>query len=197
MQNNTQTIQPLKKGMLGWIIFIGLVLIVGSWLVSTYNSLVAGNQEVDTKWAQVENQLERRFALFDNLVATVKGASQQEQEVFGKIAEARTRYSNSATVDQKVQAANEFSALARLLVIQENYPNLQSIQAYRDLIAEISGTENRIAVERARFNDTVGAYNIKVKTFPGNVMASLFGFGPRELFNADEAAQTAPKVDFN
>lgn len=197
MQNNTQTIRPLKKGMLGWIIVIGLVLIVGSWLVSTYNSLVVGNQQVDIKWAQVENQLERRFALFDNLVATVKGASQQEQEVFGKIAEARTRYSGSATVDQKVQAANEFSALARLLVIQENYPNLQSIQAYRDLIAEISGTENRIAVERARFNETVGAYNVKVKTFPGNVMASLFGFGPRELFKADEAAQTAPKVDFN
>jgi len=198
---NTQTnVMPVKKSFIGWIVVVGLVLILGSWIVGSYNSLVTSNQGVDTQWAQVENQLQRRFDLVPNLVNTVKGITKQELDVFKSIADARTRYAGAQTqgVDAKVNAANEYqSALGRLLVITENYPQLLSSQSFRDLSAELAGTENRIAVERGRFNEAVGGFNVKVKTFPSNLFAGMFGFGPRELFKVEEVEKVVPNVNFN
>lgn len=186
-----------KSNFFKWGIALAVLVMVALWVVGSYNSFVALNQKVDTQWAQVENQLERRFALVPNLVNSVKGATAQEQEVFTKIAEARTRYSGAQSVDQKVAAANEYqSALARLLVITENYPQLKSIDSFNNLMAELSGTENRIAVERGRFNEAVGEFNVAVKRIPGALVASLFGFDTRELFEASSAAQNAPEVNF-
>lgn len=186
-----------KSKFFKWGIALAVVLVLALWIVGSYNSFIALNQKVDTQWAQVENQLERRFALVPNLVNSVKGATAQEQEVFTKIAEARTRYSGAQSIDQKVAAANEYqSALARLLVITENYPQLKSIDSFNNLMAELSGTENRIAVERGRFNEAVGEFNVAVKRIPGALVASLFGFDTRELFEASSAAQNAPEVNF-
>lgn len=190
--------QTLKNaGFIKWIVIIGIVLLLASWFVGKYNSLVMLNQKTDTQWAQVENQLERRFDLVPNLVNTVKGITKQELDVFTQIAEARTRYSGAATTDAKVAAANEYqSALGRLLVITENYPQLRSAEAFTALMAELAGTENRIAVERGRFNEVVGEYNVAVKRVPGSFVAMVTGFKQKELFKADAAAQTTPTVNF-
>lgn len=186
-----------NKGFVKWVVAIAVVLALGAWLVSSYNSFVALNQKVDTQWAQVENQFQRRFDLVPNLVNTVKGVAQQEQEVFIAIAEARTRYAGAATTDDKVVAANEYqSALARLLVVVENYPQLRSSESFNSLMAALEGTENRIAVERGRFNEVVGEYNIATTRIPGVLLANLFGFDKKELFNAAEQASNAPTVNF-
>ncbi len=200
MNMNTSTntpVQKMGKGFIGWIVVIGIVLIIGSWLVGTYNGFVSKGIAVDTQWSQVENQFQRRFDLIDNLVNTVKGATKQESEVFKAIADARTRYAGAATTDQKVGAANEYqSALGRLLVITENYPQLKSIDSFNNLMVEITGTENRVSMERGRFNEKVGEYNVSVKRFPGALMASIFGFKERALFKAAEGSNIAPKVQF-
>lgn len=186
-----------NKGFVKWVVALAVLLALGAWLVSKYNSFVALNQKVDTQWAQVENQLQRRFDLVPNLVNTVKGVAQQEQAVFLGIADARTRYAGAATTEDKVAAANEYqSALARLLVVVENYPQLKSSDSFNNLMAELSGTENRIAVERGRFNEVVGEYNVATTRVPGVLLAKLFGFDKKELFNASEAANTAPTVNF-
>lgn len=186
-----------NAGFIKWIIIIGVVLLLGSWFMSSYNSFVTLDQKTDTQWAQVENQLERRFDLVPNLVNTVKGITKQELDVFTAIAEARTRYSGAQTTDAKVAAANEYqSALGRLLVITENYPQLKSAEAFTTLMAELAGTENRIAVERGRFNEAVGEYNVATNRIPGSLLATVFGFKEKELFKASEAAQTTPVVDF-
>ncbi len=179
------------------IIFGIIILFVLFWLGGTYNSLVTQKEGVDSAWAQVDNQLQRRFDLIPNLTATVKGLSLQEQKVFGDIADARTRYAGAATTNDKALAANQFeSALGRLLVITENYPNLQSSAAFRDMMVSLEGTENRIAVERQKYNQTVQAYNTDIKMFPRSLLASMFGFGPAEYFQISDEARTAPKVDF-
>lgn len=180
-----------------WIVVVLVVLIVLGWGVSKKNFFVTQNENINVQWAQVENQYQRRFDLIPNIVATVKGVAQQEQEVFGAIAEARTRYSGAVTPDQKAQAATQVeSALGRLLVIAENYPVLQSSQAYRDLIVSLEGTENRISVERKKYNDEVKTLNTSVKVFPSSVVASLFGVKERAYFEVTDAAATAPTVDF-
>ncbi|MES2953362.1 MAG: LemA family protein [Patescibacteria group bacterium] len=179
----------------GWVWVIVAVLVLGIWAVSSYNSFVSLSEGADTQWAQVENQFQRRFDLVPNLVASVKGSLAQEQKVFGDIADARTRYAGAASVDDKVAAANQLEgSLARLLVIVESYPQLASQANVRALMDELAGTENRIAVERGRFNEKVQAYNIAVKRFPGVVTASLFGYKERALFKANENADTAPAV---
>lgn len=194
---SSSTEKSSKSGLIKWGVIIGIAVILVAWVVGSYNSFVGLNQKADTQWAQVENQLERRFALVPNLVNTVKGATAQEQEVFTKIAEARTRYSGAQNVDQKVAAANEYqSALSRLLVITENYPQLKSIDSFNNLMAELTGTENRIAVERGRFNEVVGEFNTAIKRVPGVLVASIFGFDKKELFNASTEAETTPVVNF-
>ena len=180
------------------LIIIGIVLVVTVvGLFGYYNRLITGAETVDKQWAQVEAQYQRRFDLIPNLVESVKGIMAQEKEVFGKIAEARTRYAGAATVNDKAAAATELeSSFARLLVVMENYPQLKSAENVQTLMAQIEGTENRISVERGRFNDEVRSYNVMVKRFPGNMFARLFGFTERNYFEAAAGSETAPQVKF-
>lgn len=179
------------------LVVLGVALVVALIIGGQYNGFVRSAEAVDTQWAQVEGQYQRRFDLVPNLVASVEGVMKQEKEVFGALAEARTKYAGAATTDAKVAAAGEFdSALSRLLVVMENYPQLRSVETVQSLMAEIAGTENRISVERGRFNDMVRDYNVSVKTFPGTLIAKLFGFEARALFEAAAGADVAPKVEF-
>jgi len=179
-----------------WVVILGVVLIAVVVIGSKYNSLVKQNEAVNAQWAQVESQYQRRFDLIPNLVSSVQGIMKQEQKVFGDIADARTRYSGAQTVDEKAAAATQVEgALGRLLVVMENYPQLKSSDNVQSLMAELSGTENRIAVERMRFNEMVRDYNVAVKTFPGSLIAGIFGFSPRTMFEAQAGAATAPKVN--
>jgi LemA protein len=176
---------------------VGVVVVVGLYAFSVYNGLVTKNEAVDAQWAQVETQYQRRFDLIPNLVESVKGIMKQEQTVFTAIADARTRYSGAATVDQKAAAAGQVeSALSRLLVIMENYPQLKSAETVQTLMSQLEGTENRISVERKRYNDGVRDFNLSVKRFPGSVLASLFGFKERSYFDAAAGAENAPQVQF-
>lgn len=190
---NARSKGSASKKLLIVLVFVGTI---GFSLMGTYNGLVTKSQNIDGQWAQVETQYQRRFDLIPNLVNSVKGIFTQEQEVFGQIAEARTRYSGAQTVDEKAEAAGQVeSALARLLVVVENYPQLQSNKAVAGLMDELAGTENRISVERKRFNDQVRDYNTTVKRFPTNLLANMFNFDERAYFEAVEQAETAPKVE--
>lgn len=177
-------------------VFAGVVLMIGMWLSGAYNGLVSGDQKVNSAWAQVESQYQRRFDLIPNLVNATKGAMKQEQSVFGAIAEARTHYANAKPgSDDKVQATAQYeSALARLLVVMENYPELKSLENVKILTDELAGTENRVLVSRDRYNEQVRTWNTDVKRFPTVFLASLFGFKERAFFQADEGASKAPTV---
>lgn len=180
-----------------WIVIVGLIVLVLLWAGSQYNRFVSQGEAINSQWAQVENQLQRRFDLIPNLVGTVKGVSKQEKDVIAEITEARTRYSGASSVDAKAAAAGQVeSALGRLLVITENYPQLQSSQAYKDLMTSLEGTENRLAVERMKYNDLVKVYNTSVRRFPGSVFASVFGFSEHAYFEVSEQAKVNPTVDF-
>lgn len=184
----------MKKPVL--LAIVGIVLVIALSLISFYNGLISKTQAIENQWAQVETQYQRRFDLIPNLVNSVKGFFVQEQEIFGKIAEARTRYAGAGTVDEKARAAGELeTALGRLLVIVENYPELRSSERVADLMDELAGTENRIAVERRRYNEIVKDYNVAIKKFPANLIAGMFGFFERAYFEAVETAGEAPKVD--
>ncbi|TSD02639.1 MAG: LemA protein [Parcubacteria group bacterium Athens0714_16] len=182
---------------LWWIILIVVVVLIISWGISKYNSFVVVNEGITSQWSQVENQYQRRFDLIPNIVNTVKGVAGQEQKVFGDIADARTKYSGATTVDEKAKAASQVeSSLGRLLVIAENYPVLQSSQAYRDLIISLEGTENRISVERMKYNEMVKALNAGVKVFPSSIIAGIFGVAERAYFEVPKENQVVPTVDF-
>ena len=162
-----------------------------------YNRFVSEEEAVKTQWAQVENQLQRRNDLIPNLVETTKGFAQQERDVFQAIADSRAKLAGAQTTEQKIQAANEqSSALARLLVVVENYPVLKSNETFARLMDELAGTENRIAVERMRYNERVQQYNTSRRQFPGNITAGIFGFDEYPLYQVPESAKVAPKVDF-
>lgn len=174
------------------IVLVAIIFYIGG----KYNSFVRQNEAVTAQWAQVESQYQRRYDLIPNLVASVQGAMKQEQTVFAALAEARAHYAGAATPDAKAQAAGQVEgALARLLVVMENYPQLKSMDAVQGLMAELSGTENRVAVERMRYNDLVRDYNVSVKTFPGSLVSGMFGFAPRTMFEAQAGAENAPKVN--
>ena len=163
----------------------------------SYNTFVGQDEAIKAQWAQVENQLQRRNDLIPNLVETTKGIAQQEQDVFGRIADARAKMAGATTPEQRMAAANEqSSALARLLVVAENYPELRSSETFNRLMDELSGTENRISVERMRYNERVQQYNTTRRSFPSNITASLFGFKEHQLFDAPTAAEQVPKVNF-
>jgi LemA protein len=163
----------------------------------SYNTFVSQEEAIKAQWAQVENQLQRRNDLIPNLVESVKGIAQQERDVFGQIAESRAKLSGAQTPEQRIAAANEqSSALARLLVVVENYPDLRSNEQFARLMDELSGTENRLAVERMRYNEAVQAYNTSRRRFPSNITAGIFGFEEYPLFNAPPEAERLPKVDF-
>ena len=177
------------------IIEVAVVVLLYGW--TTYNGLVGASVGIDGQWAQVETQYQRRFDLIPNLVESVKGIMSQEQKVFSDIAEARTKYSGAMTVDEKARAAGQVeNALGRLLVITENYPQLKSSETVQTLMSQLEGTENRVSVERKRFNDAVASYNLKTKRFPSNILASLFGFSERAYLEAADGAENAPQVKF-
>ena len=184
----------MKKALIG---IIAVVFVVGLWVSGIYNGLVKKDQEVANQWAQVETQYQRRFDLIPNLVEATKAVLKQEQEVFGQIAEARTRYSGATSNDEKVAAASEVEgALGRLLVIVENYPELKSDVTVQNFMDELSGTENRVAVERKRYNDIVAEYNVMVKSLPTSIFASIFGYSEKAFFEAAGGAELAPEVNF-
>jgi LemA protein len=174
-----------------------LVLAAASLSGCSYNTFVGQEESIKAQWAQVENQLQRRNDLIPNLVETTKGIAQQERDVFGQIAESRAKLAGARTPQETIQAANEQSAaLARLLVVMENYPQLRSNETFNRLMDELAGTENRIAVERMRYNERVQEYNTARRQFPSNITASVFGFSEYPLFNAPPEAERVPKVDF-
>jgi len=180
------------------IVIVVVLLIVYFSIKGTYNSLVRLDEGVKGAWAQVENQLQRRYDLIPNYVETVKGYAKQEREVFIKVTEARSKVGSANSVGDKINANNELStALSRLLVVVERYPDLKSNQNFIRLQDELAGTENRIAVERRRYNDAVKTYNVKIRSFPTILFAGMFGFSKAEFFTVPEAVKEAPKVKFD
>lgn len=184
----------MKKSTIIWLVVL-LVTVLYVW--TSYNGFVGGNENVKGQWAQVEAQYQRRFDLIPNIVNSVKGIMKQEQKVFGDLADARTRYAGATNANEKVAAANDVeNSLSRLLVIVENYPQLKSAENVQTLMVQLEGTENRISVERGRFNDLVKIFNTKTQTFPSNVFARLFGFNKWPYFQAQTGAENAPPVNF-
>lgn len=179
------------------IAIAGLVLLAGGCVLNGYNQAIQFDEAVRNNWAQVENQLQRRFELIPNVVETVKGVAQQEQDIFLGVANARKAYFQANSVNEKAEAASGFErALSRLLVLQERYPELKSNQSFLKLQDQLEGTENRLAVERKRFNDAVTALNTFVRKLPGRFYSSLAGIEQAEYFQSAESAQEAPKVSF-
>jgi LemA protein len=178
---------------------IALLVVVGLWFMSVGNGLIAKQEVVKNAWAQVETVLQRRFDLIPNLVATVKGYAEHEKDTLEEVTRLRSQWGAAKTVDEKAQAASALEGtLSRLLLVTENYPQLKADQGFRDLQVELAGTENRIAVERQRYNETVRDYNTAVRQFPASLVASLRGIKTDfAYFEAPKEAQTAPKVDFS
>lgn len=192
-------LKPFSTGKIVGFAVVGVLIILVLWVMSTYNSLVQLTENAKTAQADVEVQYQRRFDLIPNLVNSVEGIFEQEQEVFGKLAEARTRYSGStAGSPERVGAINEVEgALSRLLVVVENYPDLRSSESLQKLQDQLEGTENRISVARNTYNGVVNQLNKKIQFFPSNMIAGVFGFDEFERFQATEAAATTvPEVDF-
>jgi LemA protein len=188
------------------VLFIGLLLVVillglaiGGIYISGYNRVIRLEQATNEAWANVDAQLQRRLDLIPNLVATVQGYATHEKEIFENIAQARTKYFQADSVAGKIQASNELSGLlSRLLVLQEQYPQLKANQNFLSLQDQLEGTENRIAVARTRYNQTVNELNSYIKGFPGSIFAARAGVQPKPYFETTEAARTAPpKVDFS
>jgi LemA protein len=186
-----------------------VVLIFGMYLVSVYNGLVGAQQAVESQWAQVQNVYQRRADLIPNLVASVKGAANFEQTTLTQVIEARSRVgqlspqasaeilNDPAKFAQYQKAQDSLSsALSRLMVVVEQYPQLQAVQAFRDLMVQLEGTENRVAVERRTFNQVAQDYNTRIRRFPAALVAPMMGFQPKPYFQAAPGAETAPKVDF-
>jgi len=186
-----------------------VILIIGLFAMSTYNGLVTSEQAVEAQWGQVQNVYQRRADLIPNLVASVKGAANFEQSTLNQVIEARSRVGQvSAQATQEIlndpQKFQQFqqaqdglsSALSRLMVVVERYPDLKAVAAFRDLMTQLEGTENRIAVERRSFNQVAQEYNTRIRRFPAALFASMFGFQPKPYFQAQAGAETAPRVDF-
>ena len=189
----------MKKGIFAGLIIAAIIIIsVIFVIIGSYNSLISLSENVDKQWANVETVLQRRYDLIPNLVESVKGAMSQEEEVFGQIVDARASMAAATTVDEQVEASNQLEgALGRLLVVMENYPELHSNENVTRLMDELAGTENRISVERGRYNEAVSDYNKKIKRFPTAIIANMMGFEARAYFQATDGAETAPTVDFN
>lgn len=196
----------LSKGLIAGLVIGGLILFGIVWMISVRNSLVTNEEQVEQAWSQVENVYQRRLDLIPNLVKTVQGAAELEKGTLESVIEARSKASsiqmdptnlteeNLAAFEQAQSQVS--SALNRLMVVVERYPELKATQNFSELQAQLEGTENRIAVERKKFTETVKAYNVKVRRFPANIVASLFGFEKKAYFKAAEGAEKAPEVDF-
>jgi LemA protein len=174
-----------------------IVLIIVVWFIGTYNSLVSSDQSVNEKWSQVENQYQRRSDLIPNLVETVKGYAAHESKVFTDVTEARSRWASAKTPDEKIQAAGEMeSALSRLMVVVENYPQLKASDTFITLQAQLEGTENRVTVARMDYNTVVRDYNVKIKRIPTSIVAGIYGYNDKPFFEAKKGTEEAPKVNF-
>ena len=181
------------------VIIATLVIIILSslsWVKNSYNEMINLTSQVDTSFSAIQTQYQRRFDLIPNLAEATKGFLKQEQKVFGDIANARTHYAGTSTGSkEQIEAMNEYnSALSRLMVIMENYPELKSNETVKNLMDELTGTENRINVSRDRYNETARIYNVFIKSFPRNLIANMFNFENKELFKADETAQKAVQI---
>lgn len=197
------------KNMGKWItplIIIGIIVIIGFWAAGSYNGMVTSQEQVESQWAQVENVYQRRADLIPNLVATVKGYADFERQTLTDVIEARAKATsvniNPQNLDENSMkmfqdAQNQLSgALGRLMVVVERYPDLKANQNFLELQSQLEGTENRITVERNRFNDTARQYNTMIRSFPRNLFASAFGFERKPYFEAEQGAEKAPKVEF-
>jgi LemA protein len=180
------------------LVILGLLAVCAVYGAMTYNKLVRLHEQVPAAWSQVENVLQRRNDLIPNLVETVKGYAKHEQKVYGDMAEALKSFSRATTIPEKLAANDSITGLlSRIMAVSLQFPNLKANESFNRLQDELAGTENRIAVERMRFNETVQAYNSLVKTFPTNLIARLGGFTPSETyFKAEPAAHAAPQVKF-
>lgn len=194
----------MNKGMK---IFLGILVVGGliiGLVVGYYNGLISGQELTKKTWADVQTQYQRRFDLIDNLVKTVTGAAQFEQGTLENITRARSAWqqaANAPSIQAQVKAAQQADALltpalGRLIAVAESYPQLQAVQAYRDLMVQLEGTENRVATARRDFNEAARMYNLKVRSVPSNIIALLFGFDLLESFAAQEGSEAAPKVEF-
>ncbi len=191
----------MRKFVITAAVVVGVLLVLGvialGIIISGYNKAVGLDESLKNTWGQVENQLQRRFDLVPNLVNTVKGYAEHEREIFENVAEARTKYFQAGSVAEKAQAASGFErALSRLLMLQERYPDLKANESFLKLQDQLEGTENRIAVERKRYNDAVRTLNTYCRGFPGRFFCSLAGVEKAEYFEAPEEAKEAPKVEF-
>lgn len=187
----------MKKGTIILIAVITVIAIIAFSCVGMYNSLVAQRENVDTQYSAIETQLQRRIDLIPNIVNTVKGYAAHESEVFGAVSDARARLAGASTKEEAAEADSELtSAVSRLLMIAENYPDLKADTQFTALTDELAGTENRIAVARKDYNDAAMTYNTQIKTFPKVIIANLFGFEKAEYFEAAEGAKSAPQVNF-
>jgi len=179
------------------VVILVIVLAIYSLFAGNYNKFVKMDVAIKAAWSQVENQLQRRYDLIPNLVETVKGYAKQEKSVLVEVTNARAKVGGAATVPDKIDANNQLtSALSRLLVVVERYPDLKSNQNFMRLQDELAGTENRIAVERMRYNEAVKAYNEAVRSFPANIIAGMFNFKESPYFEAPKEAKAAPQVKF-
>lgn len=196
----------MKKGLITGVVVIAVLVAAFVWVKNVYNQMVVSDENVQAMWSQVENVYQRRADLIPNLVATVKGYAAHESETLESVIAARSK-ATQVTVDPselseaQIEKFNEAqgelsSALGRLLMITESYPDLKANENFRDLQAQLEGTENRIATERMKFNETARAYNTKVRSFPANIVASMFGFEKKGYFEAQDGAETAPEVKF-
>ncbi|MEI7542494.1 MAG: LemA family protein [bacterium] len=188
----------MKTGTKVLIGVVVLVVLLGGLFMGTYNKLVTYDESIKGAWAQVENVLQRRSDLIPNLVNTVKGYAKHEKEIFENVANARAALLGAKTINDKAKAAGALdSALGRLLAIAENYPQLKANENFMALQDELAGTENRIAVERMKYNEIVKGYNMTVRMFPGNMLAGMFGFQQKDAyFKAEEKAKVVPEVKF-
>ena len=191
----------MRRGVVVLLVVVAVLVFAGLFVygsfVSAQHQLVSKEENVKSAWSQVDIQLQRRADLIPNLVETVKGFTKEESTVFGDIANARAGLLNAQGPRQKIAANGQLdAAFGRLLALVENYPQLRSSDQFMRLQDELAGTENRVAVERRRYNDAVREFNTSVKRFPNNLLAGLLGFGEREYFEAAEGAKEVPKVDF-
>jgi LemA protein len=191
----------MTKGQRNLLIAVVVVILITfsmySFVKGTYNTFVSLDETVKASWAQVENQLQRRYDLIPNLVETVKGFARQEKEVFIGVTEARSKVAGANNIPDKIKANNELSgALSRLLLVVERYPDIKSNQNFMRLQDELAGTENRIAVERRRYNEAVKTFNVKIRSFPQNLFAGILGFTKAAFFEVPETAKAVPKVNF-
>ncbi len=196
----------MKKGLIVLLVVVGAVVVVALSFMGTYNRLVQMDEQVNQAWAQVENVYQRRLDLIPNLVETVKGYAAHEKSTFIDVTEARAKAAGTISRDvitdpQKFQQFQESqtalsSALSRLMVVVEKYPDLKANENFLSLQAQLEGTENRIAAERGRFNEAAQMFNTKIRQFPTNIIGGMFGFRAKEYFKSDKGAAVAPKVQF-